>query len=292
MAYTLRRRERADPDKIRATGSFTHEQVSATPGVVGAPGLLAFDTSFVGYKVIIYEIAEAVVPNWFVVGIPSRLVTPSHIHIFFHPLPGQAGYNDAAYPAKTQKWPGLIRYAHSLGAQSAIDDRDIISIMPMFTNGAAGTCGIFPANWSQIVDDIVADLAVQESLIPPPRGRYSSLTISSFSAGIKYSDVFRRTALGLASRMTAIVDFDGFLSNDYRHISRALSGTEDVQVVLYDQRGSAASPTSLKPNTEIFHCPSPRWRNHTPRVTDPVTEVHGMFPIRLWRHAAERLELG
>lgn len=294
MPYALRRRERADPEQPYRTGTVTRKQVTAQPGTLRAPGLLGFDETDVSYKVRIYEIAEPVVPNWFVVGYSTRIAQAGSVNIFFHPTPGQAGYNDGAYQAKTQKWPELIRYAHSFAGQTAAADRDVITIIPLLTQGAMGTCGIFPANWAQIVNDIIAGVAEEEGVARMSEGNFASLTVSSFSAGILYSDVFRRTAPGLAGKMTGVVDCDATFSNmpQVHNLSRTLIGRPGLQVVRYDQVGSLNSSVTLAPNTGIYHVPIVRWRNHAPRPTDPLTELHGLIPMRVWRHACETLNIG
>ena len=63
-------------------------------------------------------------------------------------------------------------------------------------------------------------------------------------------------------------------------------------VVRYDQDGSERAPTSFKPNTRIFHVPIARWRDHPPRPTDPLRQLHGLIPMRLWHHATEVLNIG
>lgn len=292
MAFTLRRRERSDQFEGYATGHFSRTQITAQPGSVEAPAQLGFDTTPTGYTVRIYEIDQPVVPNWFVVGYPDRMSIAGTINLFFHPQPGQAGYNDGAYQAKTQKWRELIRYAHSFAAQSAVDKRDVITIVPLFTQASASNCGIFPANWLQILGDIVADVAKDEVLVAPPAGVFASLTISSFSAGLQYSDVFRRTAPGLSGRMTGIVDFDASFSSDYRAKSQALSGSGPVTVLRYDQDGSIRNPVGFGPQTRVFHVPIERWKNHSPPPQSPLQELHGLIPMRMWRHAAKVLNLG
>ena len=292
MAYALRRRERKDSQEIASTGTFNYPLITAQPGGVAAPTPLGFDKTPVDYHVRIYEIAEAVVPNWFIVSFPARMTTAVSVHIFFHPQPGQAGYNDGAYPSKTQKWPNLIRYGHSLGAQTAVAQRDVITIIPMLTQTAASTCGIFPANWLQIVSDIVADVARDEGLVTMPDGGFASLTVSSFSAGIKYSDVFRKSASGLSGRLTGIVDFDASFSSDYRSMSQSLTGGGGVTVVRYDQDGSEKSPISFAAGTKIFHVPIARWKYHAPPPRDPLQDLHGLIPMRLWRHACDVLNIG
>ena len=49
-----------------------------------------------------------VVPNWFGVAVPDGLTDFTRPNIFFHPTPGQAGYNDNDYPTKAGLWPTLL----------------------------------------------------------------------------------------------------------------------------------------------------------------------------------------
>src|SRR5262249_30857495 len=90
------------------------------------------------YRALLYELRDKVgnnagrvsnvVPNWFGVAIPNPanfdLSKNVYVIIYFHPMPLQAGYRDADYPAKTgtsggTDWKQLYAYVDRLGGQMA-----------------------------------------------------------------------------------------------------------------------------------------------------------------------------
>lgn len=293
MAYALQRRERPDAQEpLFSTGRFSRPHLSAEPASVGTRGALMFTSATADYRVCIYEIAGPVVPNWFIVGYPTAMKAAGAVTLFFHPTPMQADIVDGAYPTKTQLWPRLIRYAHRLAAQAAIAGREVISIVPLMTQKSTIDCGILPAHWHQIVSDIVADVAKQEGLIAPPAGAFTSFVVASFSAGIRYSDVFRRTAAGLSRHLTHIVDLDAQLSSEYRVLAETLTGYSDVMVLRYDQREGTAEPFTYFAGTRIFHVPRQRWAFHPPPPQQANPGVHGLMTPCLWRHALSVMKVG
>src|SRR5688572_24890878 len=71
----------------------------------------------IGIDVWIYELNRSVVPKWFGVGVPPDLTEFTRPHVFFHPTPGQAHYNDKDYPTLTGKWrANLVGYIQRMGS--------------------------------------------------------------------------------------------------------------------------------------------------------------------------------
>ena len=60
---------------------------------------LLFDWTVVtgGGRITYFELDEAVVPRWFGVLVPNGTTRFNNVHIFFHPTPGQAGFDDRQY---------------------------------------------------------------------------------------------------------------------------------------------------------------------------------------------------
>jgi hypothetical protein len=229
----------------------------------------------------LFEISDAVVPNWFGVALPRGLSDFTRPHIFFHPTPGQAGYVDGDYANKTGKWPELFYYMERLGYQLDGARRNQILIMPFMTEEAKNG-GILPANWRSIVIQILklvrADIAPSQT----SSVSISQLVVSSFSAGIIYSDSFRRTGANVASGLAEVWDFDGLYSS-YHAISEALHSTATVQAIKYDQVPSA--------NASAYHVPLARWA----KLVDPPTSsnaVHGLIRDFMFLDAASVTGVG
>jgi hypothetical protein len=266
------------------TGFHQWTKLVVVPNTVPPPGNLAFTSANTRVTTMLFQLAANVVPNWFGVAVPVGITDFTKPNLFFHPTPAQAGYDDGDYPTKTGKWPELFYYMERLGSQVdvAIElfgaARNQIVIMPFLTN-AATDAGIFPANWPGIVTDILVavKLAMGEgggSLA------ISEVVVSSFSAGLIYSDSFRKSAVGLAPLLKQVWDFDGFPKS----LSNPLLTTPDVRVIKYDQ-GSEPGST---------HVPMARWADYPstpPNPGDPKPpatgdDVHHLIRDFLFLHAA------
>ena len=80
-----------------------HDPAFATVVSASVPG--SGNLQFVGADVTVTTMlfalnSNVVVPNWFGVAVPNGIQDFTRPNIFFHPTPGQAGYNDADYPTK------------------------------------------------------------------------------------------------------------------------------------------------------------------------------------------------
>lgn len=227
-------------------------------------------------KVHYFELDEDVVPNWFAVLVPNNVTSFDKIHIFFHPTPAQAGYVDARYKTKTG-WSGVFHYmSDDFAVQFCGAQTGRILIMPLMTQGAAETCGIFPARWESLVTQMLGQISSSPATI-------SSVVVSSFSSGITYSAAFRRNA-GLGGRLRGIIDFDGLYST-YRHHSHALPSTA---IRMWQSVGTPQTlPQFVSKN--IFPLPAPRWQGvggpYTGRILQGI-QIHGAIPHYMMHFAA------
>jgi hypothetical protein len=103
----------------------------------------------------------------------------------------------------------------------------------------------------------------------------SSLTVASYSAGIIYSDTFRRRAVGLAPLLREIWDFDGSFSTSAA-LSAKLQNTATTRLIQYDQHAG--------PGGAGIHVPVPRWSGFPAGVTNGE-QVHWLVISYLVTHA-------
>jgi hypothetical protein len=243
------------------TGSFSREQLVVNPSSVPGTGNLVFLQANVQVTTKLYQISQQVVPNWFGVAIPDNVTDFTTPNIFFHPIPGQAGYLDADYPTKTGHWPELFYYMELLGYEvdGAIKNfgapHNQIVIMPFLTS-AATDAGIFPANWQGIVTDILTDVRTAMGGSGSGPVSISEVVVSSFSVGYVYSENFRRNAVGLQPLLKQVWDFDGYPKSD----SSLLLTTPNFTAIKYDQ-GSEPG---------CIHVPLSRWADYPNPAPDPA----------------------
>jgi hypothetical protein len=269
------------------SGSFSRRQLVVDPSTVPGTGKLAFQNADVSVRTMLFQIRQQVVPNWFGVAIPRNVTDFSTPNIFFHPIPGQDGYNDADYPEKKGKWPQLFYYMEILGYEvdGAIGTfgapPNQIVIMPFLTSAAQNT-GILAANWQGIIVDILSDIRTIMNGGGSGPVNISEVVVSSFSVGFVYSEMFRSLAPGLHPLLRQVWDFDGYPKSD----SSGLVSTPDVTAIKYDQ---AAEPASI-------HLPLSRWSDYpnpppNPADTDPPqdgNDVHRCIRNFLFLDAATR----
>ena len=282
MAYTVTEITLAAVPKVHQ-GTGTHRATNwvVNPTTVPGSGPMTFSGLDGQVTTKLFAIAEAVVPNWFGVALPSGLSDFSRPHIFFHPTPGQAGYLDGDYWKKSGKWPELFYYMERLGYQLDGAQRNQVLIMPFMTEEAKNG-GILPANWQSIVTQILRRVRADVSPSVTSALKIRQLVVSSFSAGIIYSDNFRRTGANVASALAEVWDFDGRYSS-YHAISEALHSTAKVQAIKYDQIASS--------DPSAYHVPLPRWQ----KLVDPPTssnEVHGLIRDFMFLDAASVSHVG
>ena len=236
---------------------------------------------------MLFQLDAPVVPNWFGVAIPNGVLDFTKPNLFFHPIPAQAGYNDADYPTKTGKWPQLFYYMERLGFQvdAAIQyfaaPRNQIVIMPFLTSAATAT-GILLADWFGIITDILSEVRFAIAGIGGTPVEISEVVVSSYSVGLVYSDSFRQKASGLQPLLKQVWDFDGYPKN----LSNALVSTSAHKVIKYDQ---GSEPSS-------YHVPIARWAAYPsppPNLGDPnppvnSMDVHHLIRDFMFLHAATK----
>ncbi|HTB30124.1 MAG TPA: hypothetical protein VK715_14310, partial [Steroidobacteraceae bacterium] len=282
MAYTVTETTLAPVADIHS-GTGTHRATNWVVNPSSVPGSTAMTFAGLDEQVTtkLFAIAAAVVPNWFGVALPAGLSDFSRPHIFFHPTPGQAGYLDGDYANKTGKWPELFYYMERLGYQLDGARRNQVLIMPFMTEQAKNG-GVLPANWHSIVTQILR--RVRADIAPRVSSPISikQLVVSSFSAGIIYSDSFRRTGTNINSVLAEVWDFDGRYSS-YRAISQSLHSTAGVKAIKYDQVPSS--------DPDAYHVPLARWST----LVNPPTssnEVHGLIRDFMFLDAASVTGVG
>ena len=267
MSYTVTQIDLAPIPNVHG-GTGTHQSTNwvVDPASVPGSGNLAFLGLDAEVTTLLFAIADNVVPNWFGVAVPRGISDFTRPHLFFHPTPGQAGYVDGDYRTKSGLWPQLFYYMERLGYQLDGARRNQVLIMPFMTE-ARKDGGILITDWQDIFTQILTQ--VRDIYDPSDQSALSiaQLVVSSFSAGMIYSDSFRRNGAKVVSLLAEVWDFDGRFST-YSWITQALHGTPQVQVIKYDQVASS--------DTSAYHAPLPRWTN----LVNPPTsnmEVHALI---------------
>jgi hypothetical protein len=237
-------------------------------------------------RILYYELDENVVPSIFGVVVPATLQSFDSAHIFFHPNPAPAGYNDATYQTRAG-WGGIFHYmSDSFSAQFAAAELDQILIMPVFTASTLGSAGIFPERWQEIVSAILGDLNpiafVNELGLKPLR----NIVLSSFSAGISYSHHFRQRASGIDA-VVATIDFDGLFST-FRTLSAKLVHSGARSLVFHQGAVRERDLFALDAQGN-FPVPDARWHGGN-TAWQPMTGgmVHGGIPHAFMHFASRR----
>jgi hypothetical protein len=251
------------------TGVHQRPKLLVDPTSVSGSGRLRFWNGNVSLRTMLFQLDTPHAPNWFGVAVPSTILDFTKPHIFFHPIPAQAGYRDQDYPTKTGMWPQLFYYMDHLGFQADAAIRyfgapaNQIVIMPFLTSAATDT-GILPADWFGIITDILSEVRFTVAGTTGSHVEISEVVISSFSVGLVYSDAFRSTGKDLSPFLKQVWDFDG-----YPHTTRdKLVNTSRYRVIKYDQGGGVQS----------IHAPLARWAdypNPPPNPWDPTGPGHG-----------------
>ncbi len=263
------------------TGTFQNPNWLVVPSSVPGSANLQFVGQWVQVTTMLFQISDNVVPNWFGVAIPQGITDFSKAHIFFHPMPAQAGYLDTDYGSKSGLWPQLFYYMERLGYQLDGAARSQIIIMPFLTNSATNT-GIFLTNWFDIVTDILTAVRATLGADDGSMIELSQLVVSSFSIGIVYSSNFRAGAPNLSPYLSEVWDFDGLFSSSPQ-LSRNLVSTAQYQAIKYDQDPSSG-PAS-------FHVPHPRWADYVDAPTTSI-QTHSLIRDFMFLHAASISTVG
>lgn len=280
-AYTVSQRALDPIDGVhQGTGTQSLNDWVLDPASVAGAGPLAFVKSDMRTTTMLFEIDAPVVPNWFGVAVPSGITSFTDPVLYFHPTPSQAGYVDADYPAKKGKWPELFYYMDKLGWQVDPAHKDRVVVMPFLTEAATADTGILPGAWQSILTQILAGTRAAMNAEDGSPLAMTSLAVASYSAGIVYSDTFRRRATGLAPLLREIWDLDGSFSTNAA-LSARLQSTAATRVIKYDQRSDG----------DGIHVPIPRWSAFPAGVTNGE-EVHWLVAGYLVTHACWLSTLG
>lgn len=226
-------------------------------------------------KISYFELDEKVVPRWFGVLVPDGVSSFDKAHIFFHPTPAQAqaGYDDAQYHS-LGNWSGIFHYlSDRMGSQFCAAGTGRVMVMPLMTQGTAGSCGVFPQRWESIVGRIFGMLKSGATSGSPPPASISSVVVSSFSSGITYSHNFRSRA-NLGARLAGVIDFDGVISS-YRSASIA---NPSGRVVRMQQMPSTQQTLRALAAQNTFPLGRPRWGGPYAELF-PKNEAQALLPI-------------
>ncbi len=273
------------------------ESTSWSPVEASLASDLVFEwTGVTGKGTIFYfQVEEAVVPKWFGVLVPEGVSSFDKIHLFFHPTPAQAGFQDADYQG-LGNWPNIFHYladndrGDNMGSQFCAAGMDRVLVMPLMTQSAEQDCGIFAQRWESIVGRILGMLSTGNMSPAAPLVYVNSLVVSSFSSGIVYSHLFRNKAT-LGARLAGVIDFDGSFST-YRQLSAALSGPPGHVVKVTQNPADPQNLGSLAAEN-IFPLARPRWGGPWADSfsADPAAfplEIHGTIPQTMMFIAAGR----
>ncbi|MBV9197286.1 MAG: hypothetical protein JO168_24385 [Solirubrobacterales bacterium] len=162
-----------------------------------------------------------------------------------------------------------------LGYQIDGAERDQVLIMPFLTE-ARTDGGILPANWQQIIPDILT--GVRNALVGDDGTTVpvQALVVSSFSAAIIYSDSFRRHAPGVSSVLRRGVG--------------PRRQPVNVPNAFAESRGNGWLPSDpVRPDpvkrSGQLPCAPARWVDYVAKPTS-VGEVHGLIRDFMFTHAS------
>lgn len=212
-------------------------------------------------RLFYFELDEKVVPRWFGVLVPSGEVDFSKVHLFCHPLPGQAGYDDARYHVPGSFF-GIFRYLGGdridLAVQFCAAQTGRVMIMPLFTNQVSATCGILPARWENLFGRLLSMAKNGGADGDSDPVSITDVLVSSFSNGISYSHAFR-TKAGLRERLAGVIDFDGGISTS-GHLSAQIV-TPPGRIVRMQQMFAVEKTLGDLATRGIYPLPESRWRS-------------------------------
>lgn len=244
-------------------------------------------------RILYFELDEKVSPNWFGVVVPDGLTQFRHAHIFFHPTPSQARFDDRKYFSK-DGWGPLFHYmGDSLSQGFCAANPGQVLIMPVMNQASSADGGIFPSRWESIVGQIFGFLASGQTSGSAEAAPVDSVVVSSFSSGIVFSAMFRRNAKGLSSKLRGVIDFDGSFSTERRH-SAALGISGRFPIVKFYQM--PCTQRDLRPlfDRDTFPLPKERWQKFYAYPTlskQPKTageQIHGWIPHTMMFLAASK----
>jgi len=254
-------------------GSLTRDLVFSWTGVAGKGRLFYF------------EIDDLVVPRWYGVLVPEGTTAFDRVHLFFHPLPGQAGHDDRTYHTRGSTWQGIFRYLTgdraAMGAQFCAAATGRVLIMPLMTGGSADSCGILPSRWRTLFAQMLGRAKAGDASAPAPEVPVRDVIVSSFSNGIKFFHTFRSRA-GLGEQLSGVIDFDGGIS-DHASLSAAIRTPPGRVVRMHQMHATPRTPFAALAAGGLFPMGRVRWGGPYAKAfsTDPraaMLQIHALVP--------------
>jgi hypothetical protein len=292
----------------RATGSFMYPYEVPALTTVNTPEMsgieLIFQRMDPSIDCFLFHINANVEPCWFGVAVPQAVRDFSHPHIFFHPQPHQAGLHDGRYAnfITDPDWAAVYRYVASLGMQLAATPKKQFVIVPFLTQRICKPgVGIFNAEWLDIVKDIQDQLKRKYGL--SAGGGIEELVVSSFSAGLEYSHLFRTGGKDVQHYLREVYDFDGLGSSSASRCSSVVT-RRGVRGWRYDKVGNSLDLKFLtaEAGQGRFHLPWERWARVTPQIKPrgpgpnlaklAEEDVHARIIQRMFYHACALSKVG
>lgn len=272
------------PDGAPTTFATAIQGIGPLPQSLVRDFTFDFEPTIGTGRIEYFELDEDVVPNWFGVVIPDSVTEFNSAHIFFHPNPGRAGFNDATYKSKAG-WARLFHYmSDDFSRQFCAAGLNQILIMPVFTAGTLSTAGVFPERWQSIVREILNILDPNPFAVALEAKVLRNIVLSSFSAGISYSHNFRRRAN--LDGVVGVIDFDGSFSS-FASFSTALSASSGFRVVKFSQTPVRESQLETLALRNVFPIPPLRVAKRYGKNITPG-QMHGLMPQICMKFAARR----
>ena len=201
-------------------------------------------------------------PNWFGVAIPNPdtfdLHSDVYVVLYFHPIPGQAGYLDSDYPAKTGQfgtdWKQLYGYIDRLGGQmagaiQAGGPANRLVIFPFLTNAQYS---LDINEWFNVIHDILQDINntnVVKGICTKPK----KMIVASISNGSFYLNQF-------------LVDADTSGNSNYNNI---------IEVWDFDSDITTNPNILVKPREKPLRA---YWQNQIPQITTNAPQFSIQLP--------------
>ena len=182
------------------------------------------------YRALLYELhnptgeVSDISPNWFGVAIPNPgnfdLNSDVYVVLYFHPIPGQAGYRDQDYLAKSgthggTDWKQLYAYVDRLGGQmaGAIQSGALANRLVIFPFLKSAQYTLLISDWFNIIHDILQD--INTNVVNGICTRPKKLIVASVSNGSFYLNKFLVDAATHPNNNNIIEawDFDSDITN-------------------------------------------------------------------------------
>jgi hypothetical protein len=244
--------------------------VDSVPVTSNTP--LAFNRADVSYEALLYEVhdrpagpASAVSPNWFGVALPTPresfdLTGDVFVILYFHPTPGQAGYNDDDYFAKSgasgTDWKRLYAYVDRLGAQMAGANlrgapTNRLVVVPILRSPPYT---LPTSEWFNVIHDILQD--INKDVLPGVCTRPKKLIVATISNGSVYLNKFLADTVADPVNNAKLIeawDFDSEISRP-----QVLVKPLGKRLRAYWQ-----NPPGAEPNSTYIQVPQPpSWNNY------------------------------